>query len=538
MLFYQANMLLAVCLIISSCTTISKNNKASNYLSTKQLSQQGINYLQQGKYDTARVYFSKALKLDPKDCQLHFLNALTYQLDGKTGNYRLLDLAASGHRMSIKFCPNESWPHYYLGLIEFQKKNYRESETLFYQAMKLGQGKESIASLKGFVKSAQRNGDYRSIEQVIVQLEKLDSTSPLIKELRSISRKIPHNSYRDGKAPRSKFSKSRYKKDRKQAFIDVLLIVSREVQTRNRGVNLLNGLQLQYGGRTQTNDFSNPNFQKYSDGLKPTDFSPSQVSLPGMEYSTFVTQAISIPDVKYNLNIFNNFNEHDKLLSRPTLLARDGKTSTFFSGNQLILGVSGLNTGSIQTVPVGLSMKVTPSFKKDGSIDLDLNFGEEIILGPRSQVGLTNLTTVALTAKSNTQTSVNLDFDETVIISALSEGLGANEEDRTPGLGDLPLIRYAFDNRRDTKRNTSYIVLLTPHKDISFKQHLDYDKGARNLEHFYNKFPQVVSNFDSLLSRLSKSDIYNIFATYHAEFYSKRVLNNAVKYSSAHIDEF
>lgn len=544
MSFYRCLRVCVYCcfFFMVACSTNRTMDEITNF-SKKQLSQKGIVFLKNGNYSNARLYFSQALKRDPKDCQLHFLNALTYQLEGKSGNYRLLDIAASGLRSAIKFCPRDPWPYYYLGLIELQKKNFQKSEALFYQAMKHGSGQESVVFLKGFVKSAQKAGDYSSIDQLINQLEKLDSKSPLIKELKKIRSTIPNRQYpkyptKSGKGsyPASKASVS--KVDKKQILIDAMLIVSRETQTRIRGVNLLNGLQLQYGNTVSVADFTTSSFAKYANPAVRAGFDLTSVSLPSLEYSTLITHAISIPDITYNLNIFNDVNEHDKLLSRPTLLARDGKTSTYFTGNRLIVGVSGLNTGQIESIPIGLTMKVTPTFREDESIDLDIEFGKEQLLASTSGISASNINQVATTAKEDTNTSVNVHIGETVILSAFSEGLDTMEDNRTPGLADLPLIRYLFSGKTKGKRNTSILVLLTPHQQVTFESDENLQQKILNAKDFYEKFPHPVTNFNQILTHLAKSDIYEVFSSFQNDFYNTYLVNKAVDYTSKNIDDY
>ncbi len=550
MRFYRYWILVISFILLTSCASTKKIEDVT-YVSTKKLSERGIVFLKNGQYAKARVLFSSALKQDPKDCQLHFLNALTYQLEGKTGNYRLLDLAASGHRSAIKFCPNDSWPYYYLGLIELQKKNFRQSEHLFYQAVKNSKGQGSIEFLQAFIKSAEKANDYTTVNQLIVQLKTIDPNSPLINKLKKIRKVIARHkgaqraSYHTS-GSKSSFSKSSYSKaavvkdDRKQVFIDAVLILSQETLNRNRGVNLLNGLQLQYGNNIAVNNFSTSNFAKYANAATRAGFDISSSSLPSLDYATLVTHAISIPDITYNLNIFNDVNEFDKILSRPTLLARDGKTSTYFVGNRIIVGVSGLNTGQIESVPIGLTMKVTPTFLKNGSMDLDIEVGKEVVISTSSQLA-SNLQSVATTSKQDTNTSVNLRFGETVILSALSEGTDTSEDNRTPGLADLPLVRYLFSNKTDGKRNTSILVLLTPHKATSF-QHDDEEERniqqSENTKDFYNKFVNPFTDLNNILTNLSKSDIYTVFTGFYDQFYSPEVLSRAVDYTHKNIDQF
>ena len=311
-------LLLLICALVS-CAGLKKNPTPKEPLSTKKLAEQGIQYMTAKQYPKAREKFSLALKNDPRECHLHFLNALSYQMEGKASNYRLLDIASVGYQSAIKFCPDEPWAYYYLGLILYQKKDYALAEMNFAKAMKLGTGKARLPFFEAFIRSAEKTNDMQSVNAMLKQLEKIDPNSPLVKKLCAIAKRIAKSPQYTPPTKPSQEKKKKYKKPKKdsplvilrgqekqQVLLDAVLIVSREIDEELRGVNLLSGLQLQYGVDTTTTRFGTSNWKHYADALNTFPILGSTGSNPALSYSSLITHALNLPTITYNLNIFNN----------------------------------------------------------------------------------------------------------------------------------------------------------------------------------------------------------------------------------------
>ncbi len=536
-LFYT----LAVFFLISCSQRMNNFNSIKQQTDKEVAAAKGIALMSKGQYSKARQYFSGILKNDPKECHVHFLNALSYQLEGKGSNYRMLDLASVGYQSAIKFCPKEPWPYYYLGLINHQKKQYDQAEANFALAMQLGTKKDSELFFNAFILSAKRNNDRRSIELLIEQLEKIDPRAPLIKSLKKILSKMPVQKkpvYSEGKVseergegPVRSNPPPQFSSDHKQVFVDVVFILSREINEETRGVNLLNGLQLQYGTNTATSQFGTNTWKQYADALNANPVLGSSGGNPALAYSSLITQTIAIPTLTYNLNIFNSQAENDQVLSRPTLLARDGVLSNYFSGLQVLLGVSGLNAGQVQVIPLGLNLKIMPKFRKDGSINMDIDFSREV-LTKSATVG--SFATSATALKETTHTTANIHFGETVILSALSETLNSFASDKTPGLGDTPLIRLGFSRRGLVKQNTSFLILITPHPSIAFRDRqksaiLDERSQLAMLSEYVNQNINPTSNLATIVNHLKFLTVYTENKVIYHRFYDQKYIDRAVQ---------
>ncbi len=533
---------ICVCFLVS-CAGLKKEPPPQEPLSTKQLAEQGIKLMNTKQYGKARQKFSQALKNDPRECHLHFLNALSYQIEGKASNYRLLDIASVGYQSAIKFCPNEPWAYYYLGLISYQKKDYPVSEMNFAKAMKLGSGKARLPFFEAFIRSAEKTNDQKSIDAMLNQLEKIDPKSPLVKKLRAMTKRIAASSQysstqHKNKAPEKDSSLVIVRNnDKKQVLLDAVFIVSREIDEELRGVNLLSGLQLQYGVDTATSRFGTSNWKHYADALDAYPVLGSTGGNPALNYSSLVTHALNLPTINYNLNIFNNLSEHDQIISRPTLLARDGLPATYFSGKEVLIGVAGLNSGQVQIIPLGLRLNVTPQFQENGSLNLDVEIGREFLNDAVTNVG--GFGTAASALKERTHTNVNINFGETIILSSLSETLNVYSVDKTPGISDLPLFRLAFGRKALYRQNTSLLILITPRDPIAFESNKRIsDDEVADLYSYITKLIEPSTNFKIISQELSKLPLYTQDKLLGNPFYSSDNISLAMNSNLKQMDEY
>ena len=135
--------------------------------------------------------------------------------------------------------------------------------------------------------------------------------------------------------------------------IDVVFISTEEAISNSRGVNLLNGLNIQYGtiyGREADND----DLPGFTITREFNDFGDSE---------TLTTSLISIPAINYSLNIANSLGNRNEILARPSLVARSGSTSEFFAGIEIEAGSESAQGEAYISKEIGVSLEVTPKLK-------------------------------------------------------------------------------------------------------------------------------------------------------------------------------
>jgi general secretion pathway protein D len=91
----------------------------------------GLAALKNGSFEQATGLFQEALRLDPANGHVHFLNALAYHMGFLSGNAKMLDLARAGYITALKFDESNAMAACLLGQIYFHQKKYREAQDQF-----------------------------------------------------------------------------------------------------------------------------------------------------------------------------------------------------------------------------------------------------------------------------------------------------------------------------------------------------------------------------------------------------------------------
>lgn len=299
--------------------------------------------------------------------------------------------------------------------------------------------------------------------------------------------------------------------ENKMVVVDVVLISTEENFSNERGVNLLRGLQIQFGGGGAGS------FAYQSVARNPGDGSST----------TAITRNITIPSVFYNLNIFNTNDARNEILARPTLVATAEHASEFFSGEELnAVVVNSSNNSSASPVniqkEIGTSLSVTPSFLADGRVELRVFAQRTFIKTPNSN--LTGFDARVEISKSKVEASVVMRSGETLILGGLSEKEGESTRDGVPLLQDVPGLQYLFS--RSTKRDyqKSTLILVTPRPPQYVYQpenaRKEYEKSLTederpfaNLRARYADWFRPYPNWASVFHHLQENPLYREFRT-------------------------
>ncbi len=271
--------------------------------------------------------------------------------------------------------------------------------------------------------------------------------------------------------------------DTSMVVVDVVLIGTQEDVRHSRGVNLLNGLQLQFGDPLS----GTPGYSIGSNRVK--DYHND-----GYERSTqTITRMISIPAVTYSLNIANSADADNQVLAKPSLVAQTGQTSEFFSGTEILAAaVSGGNGDSVSVQKeVGVKLAITPEILPDDMLRLHVVAERTFLTDPSNSVVFEFRLD---TTKTNVNSTVTMKFDETLILGGLSERETSKSVDGVPLLMDIPGLNMLFSQRTEREFERSVLILLTPRRP----------QFARQSEESRNAIIEELSPLEQDLERLHR----------------------------------
>lgn len=188
-------------------------------------------------------------------------------------------------------------------------------------------------------------------------------------------------------------------------------------------------------------------------------------SVPGnMNVSTFST-GINWAGLVYSLNIANAIEERTEVIGRPTLHAFLNKQAVFFSGQELVTGLSGTNGGSLVRYPLGTTLFVTVTDIKEDAVTLSISIEGSLNAAP----GL-NLQNDTLTVqKTRVDTTAKMLLGETLMLGGIFEQIKQDSNDGVPGIKDIPIAQYFFSNEQTRNVRSSIVVLLTPRSTDAVK---------------------------------------------------------------------
>jgi len=449
-------------------------------LDERSLKEAGANALRAGDTEGAIGYFSEIVARNPRDGASQTLLGFAYQR-AASQRPEAIDLALAGYDLASRVEPGNFWSAALAGRTAYDQGRYEESLEQFSRALLLRPSDGRLAaavaasaymagdSTLAALAAARASAMYGETDPAILRLaamaaassndapaaerylRRLDAIAPtkaagarerVSDLLRTASLDMAtglagavDGAVDGAAAPLLEASPT-------QVSLDVAIILSQNTQTEHTGLNLLDGLGLQYGlSRNSTRSVVEEG------GVRV-----------GSSYQRVLTASVSVPQLNYNLNLFNRGGQYYSVVARPQLTAYLGEQSDFFVGRTVHVAVSGIQLGSLEKIDIGVNLRVTPvSITETGTlvrIEAERSFLTSDPAGRFSE---------ALTQfRQKVSATAEIRFGETLMLSGLNEHVEDRTFSKTPGLGDVPLIGLAFSERNRTKRNDAVMVLVTP----------------------------------------------------------------------------
>jgi type II secretory pathway component GspD/PulD (secretin) len=154
-------------------------------------------------------------------------------------------------------------------------------------------------------------------------------------------------------------------------------------------------------------------------------------------------------------------NGKGRVLADPRITTLSGRTASIRAGDTIsILTTTAGNAGTIATTQVqsfqtGVTLDITPSVTPDGGITVVLHPVVNSLIG--TNAGVPEIST------RDTQTTVHLQDDETLVIGGLIQENDTRTTTKVPFLGDVPIVGRVFRNENVQGQRNELIIVVTPH---------------------------------------------------------------------------
>lgn len=463
--------------------------------------QNGIELLFENQFKKASQAFSAALRYDPQNSYVQFLNGLSYHLLAEAGDSTQYEFAKIGYGLALKFNKNNWLAARQLARLYLKIKNYPLAQENFAYAllyepdnarMLYGLAQASyyahdletavgaikrarelsaadpdilaastmISAAAGQVENAQGQlALYKEIEPNKVRIERIAERvrdwlkvhekkgGALETEMQSAQGEkqpdtaaLPAENIKTADTPEEKKAPAP-----RMVIVDVVMIRTEESESTSKGVNLLDGLTLQFSDL----------FLSYNESRSSNQDSTTKT------IQKIASSKLSIADLKYNMNIFNIGEDKTEVLARPTLVALEGQKSTFFSGSQIAVAITGNDVASLEKIDVGVKLDITPTFVTDDAVLIAVSVGRTFV----DLVGATGTFKESVrVSKNEVNATVSLKFGQTLVLSGLREKETSENKSGVPILRDLPLIQYLFSTEKTADYHKSIITIITPRR--------------------------------------------------------------------------
>jgi pilus assembly protein CpaC len=149
-------------------------------------------------------------------------------------------------------------------------------------------------------------------------------------------------------------------------------------------------------------------------------------------------------------------------LANPNLTALSGETATFLAGGEIPIPLaSGFGATTVEYKPYGVSLSYTPTVLADGRISLRVR-PEVSQITSLGSVQISGTTIPALTTR-RAETTLELGSGQSMMIGGLLSNSRDNTIEKTPWLGDLPLIGALFRSNAFKRNETELVIIITPY---------------------------------------------------------------------------
>ena len=150
------------------------------------------------------------------------------------------------------------------------------------------------------------------------------------------------------------------------------------------------------------------------------------------------------------------------ILANPNLTALSGEIGTFLAGGEVPIPLSqGLGSISVEYKQYGVSLSYTPTVLSDGRISLrvrpevsQLDYANAITMGGTRVPGITT---------RRAETTLELGSGQSMMIGGLLQNQQANNLDKAPGIGDVPVLGALFRSNAWQRNESELVIVITPY---------------------------------------------------------------------------
>jgi general secretion pathway protein D len=258
-------------------------------------------------------------------------------------------------------------------------------------------------------------------------------------------------------------------KSRPEVVVDVALLEVNRDKTRTMGVQLPGtfGLQLQNSNATTTTTGTTTTGTTTT-GTTTTGTSSTNLTLNSLAHLNATNFAVTVGQATANLLLSDS---DTKVLQNPSIRATDGQKADLKIGERIPVATGSYQTGAATAVvsslvntqftylDVGVEIEVTPIVHYDRDVTLKIKIVSSQEEGSTNIGGITE----PIISQRTADQVVRLKEGEVNILGGFLQKQNLTTIGGTPGLGELPILKWIFSSTQHEVQDDEIIFMLTPH---------------------------------------------------------------------------
>ncbi len=249
---------------------------------------------------------------------------------------------------------------------------------------------------------------------------------------------------------------------RPEVVVDVAVLEVNKDRIRNLGITLPTSITITPQA-TPTTSTTSTSTTTTTNGTTTSNFTLN--TLANLNANNF---AVSITGATANALLTD---VDTRILQNPSIRATDGQRATMKVGQKIPIATGSYNAGvstgvasiGVQTqftyIDVGVNIDITPTVHFDREVTLKLKIE---VLSQAGQVTISGVTEPIIGQRSTEQVIQLKDGEPSLLAGIITtqDNLNING---TPGLGELPFLKYFFSSRNKEVQKDEIVFLLIPH---------------------------------------------------------------------------
>ncbi len=254
---------------------------------------------------------------------------------------------------------------------------------------------------------------------------------------------------------------------RPEVVVDVAILEVNKDKVRNLGITLPTSIGLTPTTSTSSSTTANSGSTTNSNGTTGTTTNTSNLNLNDLANLNASNIAVSVSGGTVNALLTD---ADTRILQNPRIRATDGQKATLKIGSKIPIATGSYSSTltstaglGVQTqftyLDIGVNIDMTPTVHYDREVTLKLKIE---VSSHTSDVTISNVTEPVISQRIIEHT-IQLQEGEPSILAGILTRQETKNVNGTPGLGELPFLKYLFSSQQKENQQDEVVFLLIPH---------------------------------------------------------------------------